>query len=89
MKNIVVLLVLAVATVICAPAVADHYGEFEVECLTRNALGHAFRARGNSDYPRDYYVWRQVQRDATDDCRYSGSWVCIEKGCRETYRPRR
>jgi len=63
----------------------DHHGHWDVTCSTRNARGQRFTAEGYSDFQRDYHVWRDVQEEATFDCRTSGSLVCVELGCRERF----
>ena len=63
----------------------DHHGHYDVHCSTRNARGRRFTAEGYSEYARDYHVWRDVQEEATLDCRASGSLICIEEGCHEHY----
>ena len=66
---------------------ADHHDDenVTVTCATRNVRGFRFQARGAARFPRDYYVWRQVQRDAADQCVFSGSLICIDLGCVESY----
>lgn len=65
--------------------VANHHGHYDVTCYTKNGRGHSFRATGYSEHRRDYHLWRELQAEATQDCRASGAFICVEKGCNEVF----